>query len=156
VGELAEVSARLATTITTWHNSETGETLQVDSPDWIGLNGRLEGGAEASILVATVPSNPSAYAFELYGTRGTPSLTGRTPNSGPNILRGARGQELAGMEVPDRFRLVPDPNLGGPALNVAQAYVRLGDAIRSGQRYEPDFAHAVRRHLLIEAIERSS
>jgi predicted dehydrogenase len=39
---------------------------------------------------------------------------------------------------------------------VAQAYVRLAAAISSDQPFEPDFAHAVKRHALIEAIERSS
>jgi predicted dehydrogenase len=33
LGEFEEVSARLATRITEWHNTDTGETMPVDSPD---------------------------------------------------------------------------------------------------------------------------
>jgi predicted dehydrogenase len=35
-------------------------------------------------------------------------------------------------------------------------YVRLADAIESGEPVNPDFDHAVRRHRLIDAIQRSS
>src|SRR2546425_2369330 len=35
VGEIDEVAARLATRIAEWHNTDTGETVPVDSPDWI-------------------------------------------------------------------------------------------------------------------------
>src|SRR5207247_9091611 len=41
LGEFAEVSARLATNITEWHNTDTGETMKVNSPDWISVDGRL-------------------------------------------------------------------------------------------------------------------
>ena len=44
----------------------------------------------------------------------------------------------------------------GPPRNVAQAYARLARAMAAGERFEPDFAHAVTRHALIAAIERSS
>src|SRR5215216_5850374 len=40
LGEPEEVSARLATRITAWHNTDTGGTMQVDSPDWISVSGR--------------------------------------------------------------------------------------------------------------------
>src|SRR5262249_35446150 len=70
VGEIDEVAARLATRITEWHNTDTGETMRVDSPDWISLSGRFEGGAEVSCLVTTVPSNPSGHRLEIYGREG--------------------------------------------------------------------------------------
>jgi predicted dehydrogenase len=38
---------------------------------------------------------------------------------------------------------------------VAQAYVRFATAFNEGQPYQPDFEHAVIRHALIDAIERS-
>ena len=63
---------------------------------------------------------------------------------------------LAAMEPPERFTLVPTSVPAGPARNVAQGYVRLAQAMSSGERYEPGFAHAVTRHALIAAIERSS
>ena len=44
----------------------------------------------------------------------------------------------------------------GPGQNVAQAYARLAEAIHSGLPSSPDFNHAVTRHRLIDAMERSS
>lgn len=157
VGEIDSVSARLATRIPAWHNTDTDETMTVDSPDWVSLSGRLEGGAEVSFLVATVPSNPSGQRLEIYGRDGTLVVSGGSSNLGPNRLQGARGKEpLAPLEPPERFTLVPDTVPVGPPRNVAQAYARLAAAIAADDPFEPDFAHAVRRHALIDAIERSS
>jgi predicted dehydrogenase len=52
--------------------------------------------------------------------------------------------------------VVPDTTPAGSPRNVAQAYARLAAAMTAGEHFEPDFAHAVKRHTLIEAIERSS
>jgi predicted dehydrogenase len=157
LGELVEVSARLATTITAWHNTDTGETFPVDSPDWISVSGRLQRGGEVDFHVATVPVAPSGNRFEIYGREGTLMISGGSSNTGPNKLQGARGGEsLAAMEPPDRFRLAPEATPAGPPRNVAQAYARFAEAQRAGAKYHPDFAHAVKRHKLIEAIERSA
>jgi predicted dehydrogenase len=157
LGEFTEVSARLATKITEWHNTDTGETMKVDSPDWISVAGRLERGAEVSFLVATQPFNPSGNRFEIYGSEGTLVITGGSANTGPNILQGARGKEpLAAMDTPDRLVLVPEGTPAGPPRNVGQAYARLAGAVAKDAPFAPDFAHAVKRHKLIEAIERSS
>jgi predicted dehydrogenase len=157
VGEIDEVLARLATRITEWHNTDTGETVPVDSPDWISLSGRLASGAEVSFLVATVPWSPSGNRLEIYGRGGALVISGGSLNGGPNRLHGARGkEELMALEPPERFTLVPDRVPAGAPRNVGQAYVRLAAAIAAGEPFEPDFAHAVKRHTLIEAIERSS
>ncbi|HEY8692558.1 MAG TPA: Gfo/Idh/MocA family oxidoreductase [Chloroflexota bacterium] len=157
LGEFNEVFARLATSITAWHNTDTGETVTVDSPDWVSLSGRLERGAEVSFLVATVPSNPDGTRFEIYGRDGTLSIIGNSSDSGANRLYGARGAEpLAAMETPQRFTIVPQGTPVGAPRNVAQAYMRLATAIGAGQSFEPDFGHALKRHKLIEAIERSA
>jgi predicted dehydrogenase len=39
---------------------------------------------------------------------------------------------------------------------LAQAYARAADALRGGGSFDVDFGHAVQRHKLIDAIERSS
>ena len=102
-------------------------------------------------------SPPSGNRFEIYGREGTLVISGGSSNVGPNRLHGARGDErLTAMEPPDRFTLVPESVPAGPARNVAQGYARLARALAAGERYQPDFAHAARRHALIAAIERSS
>lgn len=158
LGEFSEVTARVATRITEWHNTDTGENVAVDAPDWVSMSGRLESGAEVAFQVATVPSNPSGNRFEIYGREGTLSIVAGSANIGPNrILFGGRGKEpLAEMEVPDRFKIVPEGTPAGSPRNVAQAYVRLADAIRDSAPYDPDFDLAVQRHKLIDAIERSA
>jgi predicted dehydrogenase len=157
LGEFDEVSARLATKITEWHNTDTGATMTVDSPDWISVLGRLEGGGDVSFLVATVASSPSGNRFEMYGSEGTLTIGGGSANAGPNQLYGARGKEpLAAMEIPERFTLVPNSTPAGPPRNVAQAYARLAGALTADDQFEPDFKHALKRHKLIEAMERSS
>ena len=157
LGEFDELSARLATTIPEWHNTDTGQTVKVDSPDWINVSGRLERGAEVSCLVATVPSNPSGTRFEIYGTHGTLVITAGALHSGPSRLEGALGGEaLAPMESPDHFTLVAEESPAGPPRNVGQAYARIARAVATGEPYHPDFAHALKRHKLIEAIERSA
>jgi predicted dehydrogenase len=157
VGEFSEVSARLATRITEWHNTDTGETMQVDSPDWISVAGKLEGGAEVSFLVTTVPHAPSGNRFEIYGRDGTLIITGGSANIGPSKIQHAKGDgPLTPLETPARFTLIPDSVPGGPPRNVAQGYARLAKAMAGGEPYEPGFGHAVRRHALISAMERSS
>jgi predicted dehydrogenase len=156
-GELDEVAARLATRVPAWFNTDTGETVAVDAPDWISLSGRLAGGAEVSGLVATVPSGASGTRIEIFGREGTLAIAGGSANIGPNVLYGARGDESpTQMEVPECFALAPEGTPAGPPRNVAAAYARLARAMAAGERFEPDFAHAVKRHALIAAIERSS
>ena len=153
VGEFAEVSAHLATKITIWHNTDTGEDVEVNSPDWIDVSGHLQQGGEVSFLVATIPFNGSGDVLEIYGTQGTLVFNGLL-RTGPTQLLGAHGGDaLAVMDVPDRFVLAPSGTPAGAPRNMAQAYARFA---REGDRFQPDFAHAVRRHKLLEAIERSS
>lgn len=157
LGEFAEVTARVTTRVRQWRNSETGENMAVDAPDCIAVAGRLESGAEASIQIATVPSNASGYRLEMYGSKGALSLSGPSANIGPNVLHGAQGKDaMAQLAVPERFKLAPAGTPAGMPYNVAQAYVRLAGALESGQPLEPDFDAALRLHRLIDAIERSS
>jgi predicted dehydrogenase len=166
LGGFTEVSARLATRVDEWHNSDTGEKVPVDSPDWVSVSGRLSGNAEVSFLVAAVPVHPEGHRkFEIYGREGTLAITaaaaGAEPNPsiyhGPNQLSVARGKSaFAPIETPERFTLIPDAVPAGAARNVAQAYARLADAITQRTPFEPAFADAVRAHRMIAALERSS
>jgi predicted dehydrogenase len=60
------------------------------------------------------------------------------------------------MEVPDRFDLAPEGTPSGSPRNVAQAYVRYADSVQDGDGFDADFDLAVKRHRLIDAVERSS
>src|SRR5216117_2246115 len=64
LGEFAEVSARVSTRIPEWRNLE-GASVKVDAPDSINVVGRLAGGAEVSVNIAAVPSNPGGNRLEI-------------------------------------------------------------------------------------------
>src|SRR5262245_40085353 len=157
LGEFAEVSARVSTRIPEWRALD-GTPVPVDSPDSINIAGRMVSGAEVSVNVAAVPSNPGGNRIEVYGREGALVLRADGSfNTGGSEVHGGKGkQALAPMPVPSKYTFVPDGTPAGQPYNVAQAYARAGDALRGRGTFEVDFNLAVQRHKLIDAIERSS
>ncbi len=157
LGEFAELSARVSTRIPEWRTLE-GKPFPVDSPDSINVVGRMVSGAEVSINVAAVPSNPSGNRLEIYGREGTLVIRANGALSlGPNQMHAGKGKEpMAPMSVPAKYSFVPAGTPSGQPFNVAQAYARAAEALRGGRPFDVDFDLAVRRHKLIDAIERSS
>jgi predicted dehydrogenase len=157
LGEFAEVSARVSTRIAEWRNLE-GTPVKVDAPDSINVVGRLVSGTEVSVNIAAVPSNPGGNRLEIYGREGAMVITAKGALSlGPCQIHAGRGKEpMASMPIPAKYRFVPEATPAGQPYNVAQAYARMADALRGGPSFEVDFNLAVKRHQLIDAIERSS
>ena len=97
--------------------------------------GRLVSGAEVSVNVAAVPSNPGGNRLEIYGREG--ALVVRADGSlniGPSQVHAGKGKEpMAPMPVPAKYRVAPEGTPAGQPYNVAQAYARAADALR-GQR----------------------
>jgi predicted dehydrogenase len=157
LGEFAEVSARVSTRIPEWRTLE-GQPVPVDAPDSINVVGRMVDGAEVSVNVAAVPSNPAGNRMEIYGREGALVIRADgSLNIGPSQVHAGKGKEpMAPMPVPSKYKVAPESAPGGPPYNVAQAYARMADALRAGQSFDVDFDLAVRRHKLIDAIERSS
>jgi len=157
LGELVEVSARVTTRIPEWQTPE-GKPVPVDSPDSINVIGRLASGAEVSINVAAVPSNPGGNRIEIYGREGTLVLhADGSFNTGSSQLLAGRGKEpMAPIPAPAKYAVAPEGTPAGQPYNVAQAYARAAGALHSRGSFDVDFDLAVRRHKLIDAIERSS
>jgi predicted dehydrogenase len=157
LGEFAEVSARVSTRIPEWHTLD-GKPVPVDAPDSISVVGRMMGGAEVTVNVAAVPSNPGGNRMEIYGREGALVIRADSSlNIGPSHAHAGKGKgAMASMPVPAKYKLAPEGTPGGPPYNVAEAYARLAGALRGGQSFDVDFNLAVRRHELIDAIERSS
>jgi predicted dehydrogenase len=155
LGEFAEISARVATRIPEWRTLE-GKPVPVDAPDSIGVIGRTVGGAEVTVNVAAVPC-PGGNRMEIYGREGTLIVRAEGSfNIGPSQVHGGKGKEpVAPMPIPSKHRVAPAGIPTGPPYNVAQAYARAAEALRGGV-FDVDFNLAVRRHRLIDAIERSS
>jgi predicted dehydrogenase len=157
VGEFVELSARVSTRIPEWRDQE-GKAVRVDAPDSINLIGRVASGAEVSVSVAAVPSNPGGNRMEIYGREGVLVIRADgSLNIGPSHVHAGKGKEaVASMSVPSKYRVAPEGTPNGPPYNVAQAYARAADALRGGGAFDVDFNLAVQRHTLIDAIERSS
>ena len=157
LGEFVEVSARVSTRIAEWRTLE-GAPVKVDSPDSINVVGRLVGGAEVSVNVAAVPSNPAGNRIEIYGREGALVLRADGSfNTGGSEVHGGRGKEpVASLPIPSKYTFVPERTPGGQPYNVAQAYARAAGALRGGGSFDVDFNLAVQRHTLIDAIERSA
>jgi predicted dehydrogenase len=157
LGDFAEVSARASTRIPEWRDLD-GKPVPVNSPDSINIVGRMASGAEVSVNVAAVPSNPSGNRIEIYGREGAMVLRaeGSFNTGGSEVLAGKGKESLAVMPVPAKYKVVPDTTPGGQPYNVAQAYARAAGALRGGGFFDVDFDLAVKRHTLIDAIERSA
>jgi predicted dehydrogenase len=156
LGEFTEVSARVTTRIEMWKHAVTGADFPVDAPDTVSVVGVLRDGAEVSWQVASVPYHASGIRMEAYGRKGTLVLTSKSVNIGPSRLYLGIGKgEMKEIVPPASYRLAPAEMPQGPAVNVAQAYARYAAAIGAGAAPAPDFGHAVVRHALIDALERS-
>ena len=75
----------------------------------------------------------------------------------PRAVCGAqRGKTLADLPIPESYRWVPPAVPAGPPFNVAQLFVRMGEGIREGKSLSPDFDVAVKRHELLDVIQKAS
>jgi len=159
MGEFSEVSAVVSTQVPQWYETDTKRMVDVTAPDNILVSGRLANGAVASIHVASVPWHGSGMKLEIYGREGTlVASTGLSAQIDLVRLEGGRGtdQALQELPIPDRLSAVPAGVPEDEPLNVARMYQGLAEAIRTGKRVEPDFATAVTRHQLIEAVQTAS
>ena len=155
VGEPTEVSGRVTTQVTQWYETDTKQSVHVTSPDNIIMEGRLDNGAVITAHVGVQPSHGNGYRLEIYGREGTLVMA---PAGGTNYqILGGRNDDKALQElpIPDRLKWVPDKLTGGP-FNVGQMWAKFVESIRSGERIESDFETGVKRHKLLEAIERAS
>jgi predicted dehydrogenase len=141
---------------------ETGEQIVKTAADQIALIGTLTSGATASIHVREAVAGGTGFLWEINGTDGTLRITADAayPEIFPLTVAGAHGQdELAELAVPAAL-IQKWPQLttleGAPAYNVGRAYAAFAADIDSGTHTVPDFADALRRHEVIDAIERSA
>ena len=158
LGPFEEVSAVVDTLAPEWA-LEGGGSVKVTAPDYVSVTGRLTGGANASVTVASIPHHGSGVRMEVYGSEGTLVATsgGQVQATGLRV-QGARGGDsaLADVDLPDRLRWIPDTVPQGTPINVAQMLRRFAAGIRAGESAPPTFQDAVRNHKLLDAIERSS
>lgn len=158
LGEFREVSATLAIRRPTYLVAETEEERARDVADQVAVNGVLTNGIVVSAHYRGGRTRATNLLWEINGTEGDLQITAPLGHAQLSelTLRGGRGKDkaLAQMEIPAEYRTVP-PELDGPAVTVAEAYARFA-AGPAGTDPLPDFAEAVERHRLLDAIERSA
>ena len=165
LGDFSEVSAVVSTQVPQWYETDTQRLVNVTSPDNVLVSGKLQNGAVASCHVASIPSHGGGIRLEVYGREGTlvASMSATAQLGTLGLMGGKVGdKEIQELPIPDRLTAIPE---GARAVevwssptvsHVARMHRRFGEAIRSGQRAEPDFDTAVKRHQLLVAIEQSS
>jgi predicted dehydrogenase len=158
VGDFSHVASVVTTQAKQWLETDTKRMVDVTSPDNIIVSGRMVNGAVVSSHVAAVPWAASGFRMEVYGRKGTLVATSDdSPQLGEVTLQGAQGgNQLAPIEVPERFVLVPAATPRGDPYNVGQMYCEFARAIRDGKGKQPDFDRAVDLHRFLDAIKRSS
>jgi predicted dehydrogenase len=66
------------------------------------------------------------------------------------------GKPLADLSIPESYRWVPPAVPAGLPFDVAQMYMRIAEGIRDGRSVSPDFDVAVKRHQLLDVIQKAS
>ncbi len=157
LGDFETVSATMIAGRKTVLRVRDQTELPNTSPDTIAITGMLTSGAFASFHYHGGQSASPDFTWEITGTDGSLALSGDGfANMASLRVTAVRGsgdkQELA---VPDTYRLAPQ-ELGIPADNVAALYRQFAVDLSTGTTETADFEVALRRHHLIEAIERSN
>jgi predicted dehydrogenase len=157
LGEFREMSAFAVSQRDRIPLEATGELIAKDVPDQLVVSGIVGDGAVVSAQVRGGMTRGSEFLFEIHGSEGDLALaaTMRASTQRQELtVRGARGtaKDLADMPVPAKYRWVPEAVPEGSPYNVAQLYVRLGEAIRKGTPVHPGFDTAVTRHRMLDMI----
>lgn len=58
--------------------------------------------------------------------------------------------------IPESYRWVPAALPAGLPFNIAQLYMRMAKRIREGESVGPDFDVTVKRHQLLDVIQKTS
>ncbi|MBL7253506.1 Gfo/Idh/MocA family protein [Paractinoplanes lichenicola] len=157
VGELQDVVATTATRRPRVPLAGTGQFVAMTAEDQIAVSGTLPGGAVLSAHHRGGAVTEAGFSLTVDGTEGRLEVTGAEfPHIGPVAVRGVRGRgPLAELPLPAGYDNYPQ--LAGTVRHtLTHAYATIRDDLRHGTSVAPDFAHAVRRHRLLDAIARSA
>src|SRR5712671_1392062 len=163
LGECQELANEVANQRQRVKIVETGEMIQMTSPDQVLISGVLQSGAVASVHLKGGTTNGTGFMFEIHGTEGDLAIVPTDPLQATYIqvseftVRGAQaGKPLADLSIPESYRWVPPAVPAGLPYNVAQLYMRMAEGIREGRSVSPDFDVAVKRHQLLDVIQKAS
>ena len=158
LGEFREVSATFAIRRNTFVVQETQEVRPNDTEDQIVVGGVLENGIVVSAHYRGGLSRGTNLLWEINGTKGDLQITAPAGHAQLTdlTLHGGQGDDkgLSVMNIPAQYRTTP-VDLEGPAVTVGEAYERFAQGPDANDPI-PNFDDAVKRHRLLDAIERSA
>jgi len=162
LGEFADLSAVTGLRRPLIKIDETGEEVVKTAADQVALIGTLLSGVTVSVHVREAVAGGTGFLWEINGTDGTLRITADAsfPGIFPVTVSGAHGRDdTAELSVPSALTQ-KWPALsslqGAPAFNVGRVYAAFAADIDNDKHTVADFADAVRRHEVIDAIERSA
>jgi predicted dehydrogenase len=163
LGEFTEVTATSRNLLPTYRDTTTAQVITKNTGDHFAVTGVLESGALANVHFRGGVSRATDFRWEINGTDGDLVVTSHGTSLWVHGLtlagRRAAENEFAALPVPASYeRRVPQfvGRSTETAYNIAYAYAQLRDDITEGTNVIPDFDHAVRRHRMIDAVERAA
>ncbi len=162
LGEFTDTSATTAVRRSQVTNPDTGESAVMTASDQVAVTGVLESGAVASMHYRGGSSRGTNFHWEINGTDGDLIVTAPSGHLqlSPVTLHGARGADTPPVQLPIPAGYEHLPALTGrsdePAYALAYAYDALFNDLAESTNTVPDFHHAVRRHRLLDSIERAA
>ncbi|WP_460699253.1 Gfo/Idh/MocA family protein [Nocardia thraciensis] len=135
-----------------------GASLPRDAPDEIVVAGVLEGAIVTSLHYSGGQSAGSATVWEIQGTEGSlrvESASGYIHFTDFTITLRRGSEPVQVLQVPPAYA-APDLQLDAPAAGVARLYAQFAADLRDGTANAPDFAVALDRHRVLEAIRRAA
>lgn len=155
LGDVVELSARLASGRTSARIIETGETRPMTSHDQVLVDCLLESGAPLCVHYRGGMPRGTGLLWEINGSEGDLQVTGK--NGHAQMVRlsvhGARHADkvMRPLDVPESYYTGwPQETIPG---NVARVYARMAADLRNGTHTAPTFEDAVALHRLIAAVE---
>lgn len=156
VGELTDVVATTATRHPYVPLARTGRMVPMTSADQIAISGLLTSGAVLSAHQRGGTASGPSFWMRIDGTEGTLEATAANhPHTAPLRVHGARTGHQDELTLPPMYDSFPG-FARSPIHTLIHAYAGIRDELRGGARRVPDFAHAVRRHRLLDAISESA
>jgi predicted dehydrogenase len=158
LGEFQDIAGRMVLERHRVNVTDTGETLTATSEDQIMVNGVFESGAAFSAHYRGGMSRGTNFLWEINGTEGDIQVKAGFGHGqmAQLSLFGARGEgaEMEPLTVPaELYEGRPEEVI---PRNVGGIYALVAGDIQNGTRNAPSFADAVKLHVLLDAIERSS
>jgi len=159
LGEFSSLSATAAIRQPKVTQLENGAVWDKRTPDQVVVTGQLSGGAVATVHYRGGTSRGTNFAWEINGTKGDVRLEAAFGHAQMAQLSLSAGfgadRQVQALDIPAQYQWVPD-EIGGLALNVAQVYRLMSEAIAGKRDTGMGFDIAVARHRMLSAVEQAA